>query len=163
LLLYFSLIYPHLTYGITTWGSVSDHKLDLIYKLQKRAVPLIILSKYRAHAEPLFTRLNVLKLFDIYKLQSVLFVYKSLHQIYLSDSVEFYSRFKFHQIAVTYNTRSLSDNLCKCSARTQLRHTSLMMAGPRLWNSLNDSIKSLSSISTFKKEVKKYYISHYVN
>ena len=50
LILYNSLILPHLNYGIMTWG----YKCDGINKLQKKATRIVSLSKYNAHTEPLF-------------------------------------------------------------------------------------------------------------
>ena len=34
--LYFTLFESHLSYGITVWGGVSNNKLDLLFKLQKK-------------------------------------------------------------------------------------------------------------------------------
>ena len=45
LILYNSLILPHLNYGIMTWGN----KCDRINKLQKKAIRIVSLSKYNAH------------------------------------------------------------------------------------------------------------------
>ena len=57
LTIYNTLILPHINYGILSWGFKSDRNL----KLQKKAVRIITLSKFNAHSEPIFKRLNVLK------------------------------------------------------------------------------------------------------
>ena len=59
LILYNSLILPHLNYGIMIWG----YKCDRINKLQK--IRIVSLSKYNAHTEPIFKRLQLLKVADI--------------------------------------------------------------------------------------------------
>ena len=60
--LYYSLIFPHLSYGNIIWYT---HNSPL-FKLQKKAVRIITNSKYNAHSEPLFKVVNFLKLEDIY-------------------------------------------------------------------------------------------------
>ena len=47
-----------------------------IYKLQKKAIRTISKSKYNAHTEPIFKKLQFLKLNDIFKLQQLKFYYK---------------------------------------------------------------------------------------
>ena len=71
-ILYNSLILPHIQYSILVWGFKSSR----IFKLQKRAVRLILCSKYNAHTEPLFKSLNLLKVEDIFKIKSLKFYYK---------------------------------------------------------------------------------------
>ena len=61
--LYNSLVLPRLTYGILAWGMASER----LFKFQKKAVRAITNSKYNAHTDPIFKALNLLKLFDLYK------------------------------------------------------------------------------------------------
>ena len=71
-LLYNSLVLPHLQYGILIWG----FKPGRLFKLQKRAVRIITNSKYNAHTDPIFRRLNLLKLDDIFRCNALRFVFK---------------------------------------------------------------------------------------
>ena len=74
-LLYNSLILPHLNYNIMAWG-FNTHR---IMTLQKKTLRIITLSKYNAHAEPLFKQLNLLKMEDILILQQLKFYFKYVH------------------------------------------------------------------------------------
>ena len=65
IILYNSLILPHINYCIMAWGFHSNR----ILKLQKKALRIITLSKYDSHSEPLYTKLGFLKVDDIFKLQ----------------------------------------------------------------------------------------------
>ena len=69
--LYNSLIASHLNYGILAWG-IAAPRLE---KLQKKAIRLITNSKYIAHTNPLFKRLQLLKIVDIFKLRVLKFYY----------------------------------------------------------------------------------------
>ena len=69
--LYNSLIASHLNYGILAWGIVATR----LEKLQKKAIRLITNNKYIAHTNPLFKRLQLLKIVDIFKLRVLKFYY----------------------------------------------------------------------------------------
>ena len=69
--LYNSLIASHLNYGILAWG-IAATRLE---KLQMKAIRLITNSKYIAHTNPLFKRLQLLKIVDIFKLRVLKFYY----------------------------------------------------------------------------------------
>ena len=65
-LVYYSLIYSHLSYCINTWGSASSCNLKPFKILQKHIIRLIAGSEYRAPSSPLFSQLQILLLEDIY-------------------------------------------------------------------------------------------------
>ena len=58
--LYYSLIHCHMIYGLLAWGRARS--VNKIFLLQARAVRTICKQKYRGHADPLFKKLNILKL-----------------------------------------------------------------------------------------------------
>ena len=70
--MYNSLILPNMNYGILVWG----HQAHRIFKLQKRAIRTITLSKYNAHTDPIYIELILLMLDDICKLQQLKFYFK---------------------------------------------------------------------------------------
>ena len=71
-LLYNSLVLSHLNYGILAWG----YQTDRLYKLQKKAVRIISLGKFNCHSEPLFKKLQLLKIKDIHTLQELKFYHQ---------------------------------------------------------------------------------------
>ena len=76
LTLYYSLIYPYLTYCCIVWGGASNTALHHLSVLQNRAIRLITRSPFRTSATPLFVLLKLLKVTDISRLQILLFMYK---------------------------------------------------------------------------------------
>ena len=67
--LYYSLAYPHLTYNITIWGSASASTITPLIIQTKRLIRLIYGSQeYLSHTNLMFKELQILKLYDIYKL-----------------------------------------------------------------------------------------------
>ena len=65
--LYYSLIYPYLTYCIQVWGATYQSRLSKLMILQKKIVRIIHGVPHRTHTEPLFLVLNVLKVSNLYK------------------------------------------------------------------------------------------------
>ena len=75
LTLYNTLIQPYINYGIMVWG----FKCGRIFKIQKRAIRIVNLSKDNAHTDPIFKQLNILKAEDILRIQQYKFYYKFTH------------------------------------------------------------------------------------
>ena len=75
--MYNSLILPHINYGILVWG----HQVHRIFKLQKKTIRIITLSKYNAHKDLIYIELKFLKLADIYKLQQLKFYFRLINKL----------------------------------------------------------------------------------
>ena len=63
--LYYSIIYPFLTYGLSIWGNTYSTTLKPLITLQKRVIRTITFSKPDEHSGPLFKELEILKLTDL--------------------------------------------------------------------------------------------------
>ena len=76
-MLYYTLIYPYITYNCnSTWSSTYVSNLNRIYYLQKRAVRAITNSEYRAHTAPLFSKLEILDIFQVNTLDTAKFMFR---------------------------------------------------------------------------------------
>ena len=58
------------------WGNASQTHLLSLIKLQKRIVRIISYSSYKAHTDPIFTKLHILKFHQIYKYSIIMFMLK---------------------------------------------------------------------------------------
>ena len=58
LIIYNSLILPHINYCILAWG----HDSHQILKLQKKAIRIIAQGSFYSHSGPIFKKFNILKL-----------------------------------------------------------------------------------------------------
>ena len=68
-ILYFSLFYSFVTYGLAVWGLTHKSLLDPIIVSQKKIVRIICFREPTAHTEPLFKESNLLKIRKIHELQ----------------------------------------------------------------------------------------------
>ena len=69
--LYYSLVYPYLTYCVSVWGSTYQSNLNRIIILQKKIIRIISKVSFDAHTGVLFKEQEILKFSDIYLYQMV--------------------------------------------------------------------------------------------
>ena len=155
-LMYDPLILSHLQFGITNWG----FEWERISKLQKRALRIMKNSRYNAHTEPLFKKLTLLKVKDIFDVQCLKFWYKFVNNKlpkYFRDMFKF--NHELHDI-VTRNHDCLHLYPTRTSgARNVLRHhiPELLNKFPQY---LIDRIKT-HSIYSFAHQIKCYLVDLY--
>ena len=103
-LIYNSLIMPHLNYGALIW----ERNITQLNILQKKALRAITKSKYNAHTSVMFKNLKTLKCQDICALHCLKFCYKLENHLlpsYFHNSGIFTKRNEIH----CHNSRSAND------------------------------------------------------
>ena len=153
--LYMSLVEPYIGYCNIVWSQANASVyLDKIFKIQKKYCRIITFSDFRAHSEPLFKELNILNVYNMYKYQIALFMYKQLNGLIpLMDCFSFTTNFSVHD----HYTRQGS-NLHMARCRTTKRQLTIFFQGPKIWNSLPLSLRDSPSILFLKKHLKKYLL-----
>ena len=146
--LYYSLIYPYLTYCIMIWGGSNHCHLNQLILLQKRAVRVVSGAGYLEHTGPLFRRLNLLKIKDIYFFTLAIQMYK-----FVSSGVP-------EPPNHNHNTRN-RDNLPVTFRRLTRSQQAVSFRGPHVWNSLPAGIQSAPTLSSFKRKLKTYLVEQY--
>ena len=101
--LYYTLVYPYISYGSTVWTSTYPTNLNRIYLLQKRAVRATTKSDYLAHSAPLLSRQKFLDIYQVNSFHVGKFMYK--YQNRLLPSI-FLDLFQTSSQIHNYNTRS---------------------------------------------------------
>ena len=151
--LYCSLVYPHLHYRASAWGSIYQSNLKRLINLQKRVIRIVSRNSFDAHANPVFVSLRILKFEDIIKLQigKVMYFYKNG---FLPDS--FNDMFLLNCDVHSYNTRS-KNSFCLPYCRTNVRKFSLRFQGPKIFNSLSPEIQNPSSTAFFNSKLKSFF------
>ena len=152
--LYFSLIQSHLIYGIQIWGN--SLSIGKVFKLQKRALRIINRKGYRAHTDPLFHTNNLLKVTDIYRLHSALFIYDYKYGKLPMSFNNFFPNPRNHKIT----TRQLN-NIYLIKPRTTFAINSPFYAIPHSWNSLSEHYKALKNRNLLQKSLTELFMSHY--
>ena len=147
--LYYSLVYPFLTYCYVAWSSTYCSNVNCIYLLQKRLVRLITKAHYinLANTAPLFSQLEVPDIFSINSFSVATFMYSYHHNLLPSSFHDlFLSSNQVHQ----YETR-LASQYRPHFCRTNIKQFSILYQGPKIWNSMPISLISSPSIFVLKK------------
>ena len=156
--LYFSLIHPHLTYGILAWGNAKTNSLHKTEILQKRAIRTIHNKKYNSHTDPLFKQSGILKLSDLYQQEIMLFMHNYTH-----DKLprSFQNLYKFNRtMHVAYETRQAQLFFVP---RTKSRFVDKLplFYFPTMWNKWFTQLDVNTTYSCLKRSIKTIYLNSY--
>ena len=161
---YYAIVYPFLLYGIIIWGNTGKTVLSPIHILQKRFVRLAtnntIINGILTHTPPLFRKLKILTIYDIYKLQVGTLMYEVQNNLGpISNIISIPLVTEVH----THNTRyAYNGNLHIRSVRTtRYGLKSIQNEGTRFWNIIPAPIKNKPSKMSFKTNLKQFLITQY--
>ena len=153
--LYQTLVNPYISYCNLVWALPHEiTNLKKILRIPKKYCRIITFSKFNEHSRPLFVKLSILSVYDTYKYQLLIHVYKEIKNISPAGSRYYTENSAIHK----YNTRQNS-NLHLPQCRTSLKRNTISFQGPILWNALSDKIKSCQSLNTFKRKLKLFLLS----
>ena len=153
---YNALILSKINYAILCWGY--EHKR--ISSLQKKAIRIINKAKYNAHTDPIFKHLNLLKVKDVFILQSLKFYYQ-----YENGKLPGYFTDMFNNIRDIHNhntRRSLTIHIPRtrrCKTNKSARYSI-----PGIINNFPGAIKEkirTHSFQTIKLHAKTFLIDSY--
>ena len=77
--IYHAIFSSHIMYGSQVWTTKLISVTEKIYRLQKAAMRIMTFSEFRAHSEPLFKKLEILKFQDSIVVNNCSFVYDYLN------------------------------------------------------------------------------------
>merc|ERR1712198_715003 len=132
-LIYQSLGQSHLEYGLPIWHNKNCIE---IMKLQKKIIRNVCNAKYNSHTDPLFGKLKILKINDLFKTPKIIQEIFKLHK-------------PERPLRITNNIKSILN-----SGRI---HNEL----PNIWNSLDESMKENITLKNLMNKLKSKCISQY--
>ena len=159
-LLYHAIFEPFLLYGLSVWGMTYPSFLERIYVLQKKVLKAITFSDITASSDPLFDRLQVLELADLFQVQILSFVYECVNKIAPSYFSGYFTSINMIQNIGTCQSKKGDLSALGCNT-TKYGIRSIHYSGFGMWNSLPSDIKASKSLSNFKKTLKSYLLASY--
>jgi hypothetical protein len=151
--LYYTLVYPHLTYGIMLWGSTTKSHIHKVFVMQKNLIRVISNSDYNAHTDPIFVELQVMKMSDIYALEIAKFMYNYANGNLAAPLLNIFIK---TQNIHDYNTRQCVHLRPKIN-RLNTTLNSFLYKGPTVWNTLPTYIKESNTIKSFVLRIKTFF------
>ena len=152
-ILYYSLVHPYLLYGIRLWGSALKRFIGKLEIAQKKAMRAMTVVRYNDLSSPLFKRLNILKLKDLFEQQVKLFMYDFVNKVLPEPLLGIYEN---HGDIYGHETRYSTDPKPP-NVTTELMRRSFLYKGPCIWLALDMHIKSSNSRNVFKKRTTQTY------
>ena len=153
---YFSLAYSHISYMIAAWGNSGITRIGEVQIQQNKIIRNLFQHHFpNLHTAEIFTRLNLLKVNDIYRLELGKLMFKTIN----SNSYPFINNILTDlQWQHNQNTRKISVYRLP-PTRILCDYNSFVFQGVKLWNSLPLSVRNSTSMYSFKKEAKLHFIS----
>ena len=150
--IYNALFKSHMEYGLICWGGVKTSKLKPLYILQKKCVRNIEGVNLRFHTDGLFKKYEILKLEDLFTLQTNSFMYKFINSKCPSSFNNFFVPFRGEN-----RSKSFIIDILKSQ---KLEHfPSFFM--PKVWNNLCIEMKRQTSLKLLKSNYKQLTLSNY--
>ena len=153
-LIYYCIAFPYINYCSIVWSSAHPTNMQKIFSTQRKLIRLMLRKQRRTQTSHLFSNLKILKACDVFKVNTLLFVFKAVNSI-IPSPLEFVER---------------APNLYNLRARPPLQvpnHTSqqserfIHVRGTRLWNEIPESLRRSPSVFSFKRKLKKGILDSY--
>ena len=156
--LYYSFLYPYLSYCCIIWGNAAQTTLWPIFRSQKYDVRILTNTRRRDSSKPSFTKLRILRLPDIYKTAVLTFVYKYKNG-HLPPTFDNF--FSYNGDNHRYPTRAATQLRIPL---TKTKHSSSFVrkTGVSLWNQYEGKISSQQTFGQFKRILRDIFISSYI-
>jgi len=74
--LYYTLINPHLNYGVTLWGSSKKSDIKQLYIMQNKAIRAITLTRYNESVSHKYKQLGIMQLDNLYIFQITKYMFQ---------------------------------------------------------------------------------------
>ena len=157
--LYYSFLYPYLTYCNIIWGNATQSLLWPIFRAQKRAIRIINNIKRRDSTKTAFHMMGILRLPDIYTFSVLMFVYK-----YKNDQLPtvFRNFYTTNSEVHHYATRN-ANQFRMPTAKTKLAANFVKKTGVNIWNNQTVKPDHKTSIGIFKRATIAALTQEYLN
>jgi hypothetical protein len=156
--LYYSFLYPYLTYCLIIWGSAAASSTLPIFRLQKRAIRLIKGLRRRDSTLPTCHKLQILRLPELYKYMILIWMYNYKNNILPPTFKYFYQE---NSSIHSYPTRQ-AHQLRLPQTRTNLAQTFIRSKGVQIWNEFADGLDYQITKNAFKTTIRLKLISKYI-
>ena len=138
-------------------GSHPQNSGQYCFSYSKKVLKAVTFNDTTIHSDPIFSRLGLLKVGDIFQLQLLSFMYDCYHGLAPSYFTPVAS---MHH----YDTRAASRGDLFLQRKNTFIYgiRSIQYSGARLWNTLPAPIRDSQSVSVFRLQVKALFLSHYM-
>ena len=152
--LYYSFIYPYLSYCLEIWGACYTTYLNALFLQQKRILRIITSSEWRASTTPIFKSLKILSITKLYTYRILLFWFKYENNM-LPESIYgiFIRRNEIHSHNTRHNTMFHIPHIS-----TEISRHSFVYNAIKIYNTNYTKCNFNVKLNCFKKNVKEFLL-----
>ena len=167
-----TLVYPHLIYAITIWGTDKTTAIYMltIHRLHKRIIRIITKSSPHAHTKPLFQQLRILTIFQLYIYRTILPMHSAIYPQPSKPHKKPIGRAPLPEHRPYHNAQYKTlKQTHQHSTRLSTQHPHLLHHTHKtshstsrasiVWNKLPNHITSITNYTTFKKTLLNHLLS----
>ena len=157
--LYYSFLYPNISYCSIIWGNAAQSTIWPIFRTQKHAIRIISNIRKRDSTKESFNKLHILRQPDIYKMAVLIFIYKYKNGQLPKIFDTFYTiNAEFHR----YPTR-VANHLRIPLTKSKHSSSFIKKTGVLLWNLMTSDLSHREKIGKFKKDIKTKFLNSYLS
>ena len=160
LTLYNAFIYLYFNYCIAVWGNTFTSYLQPLFKLQKRAVRIIVNADRNASTAPIFKELNILNLSKIYTYFVQLFVYKYNRNSGRDSLPAIFDSFYSRNSSIHQHFTRQSNHFHTTNPRCTQTATGFRCYGVKTFNYFLNRVRMDCSYNTYKRNLKHFLINN---
>ena len=153
--LYNTMVLPFISYCIHVWGKAASTHINKIHILQKKIVRIINGVPPRTHSAPLFDKLKIMTVYQVYDYYVGVFMYKLYHK----QLPPLFDMFERTSDVHSYSTRQY-DSFYIDYVPTLRSQRTIKIAGSKLWTMVNRKVNIHCKIGTYKIHLKKLLLSN---
>ena len=156
--LYFSLFDSHINFGNLLWGCAANKLLSKVENLQKKCIRNVALTHFKAHTEPLYKKLCILKFKDKLSFSRSVFMHKYRNK----KLPESFSN-KFTEITCTDELQTRHDDYNYVNNLSVKRNLESFPFKKIIntWNSLTIDLKATAEEEEFENLLKEHLFLKY--
>ena len=158
-MLYNALVLPHLQYCLMVWGDFSEGMNKTLgaglQRHQKKILGMIEGTRGRYHADPVFYKLGILKIEDIYKQQLRVHAWQFANEKLPANQANMLCKVRDSH---KYRTRASERGLILCSTQDQ---RSIKYRLPKVWQSTPLETREAGTLQGLKRKSKLAFLSQY--
>ena len=151
--LYVQYVRPHLEFSSPAWNPWTERDIEVLEKIQRKAVGMISGLTPGTTYEQKCTELGLDTLKERRRKQDILQAFKILKGYDRVDPAKLFTK-QGERIRATRQTAN-PENLVVPHTRLEIRRNSYFARVPDLWNNLDNNIKTAKTLQSFKNALKK--------
>jgi len=156
-IIYFSMFYPHILYGIELYGNASNIALKKIQTIQNSALKSLFGYSRLSSSSKMYKELKIMKIKTLYRYRSALLINKLLKE---TETLNIHRKMKEYCTPMKhkYSTRQKTNFNLKFDRPSYTNSSSFKMF--LLWNDIPMKIKQGSDSQVFKANIHTYMLEN---